>query len=59
MPCGKCSICVNTDSIHETHLCISCKNNKKSTIDKNPEICLLCIYPNCFYDSIKNFTGEK
>ena len=54
MPCGKNPSCIVSDSIHETHLCFSCSNNKESMIDKTPEICMLCVYPNCYYDSIKN-----
>ena len=54
MPCGQCPTCINTNSLHETHLCFTCLNNKESMTDKNPEICMLCVYPNCNYDSIKN-----
>lgn len=50
MPCGKCALIINTDSIHENHLCSSCKNNKKCMSDKLPDICLLCVYPNCYYE---------
>lgn len=55
MVCGECPTCMN-GSIHDNHLCSTCRNNKQSTIDKNPEICMSCVYPNCFYDSIKTIT---